>query len=131
MIDFDVIDQRKAEIVGKIEQPVSVYDLECILEGAFEGGSNYWISKVSNATPEIDCTYYSELVAVHDGKVTIEVDDDWGACPQYTRTIGREDVLRGLNLWATKCEGFAFDNMDAEDYDCILQLAMWGELIFG
>ena len=35
--DSAVEDAKKTQIVGKIEQPVSVYEIECILEGAFEG----------------------------------------------------------------------------------------------
>ena len=101
-------------------------DLLC---SAVEGGSNYWAAFRSiERTPELD------YIVVEVTEKEAHVDG-----PPVRRTITHDDLARGCTLLAAGpfpaavrhlCN-FLDENDDAETADVILQMAMFGELVYG
>jgi hypothetical protein len=100
---------------------VTAEDIDNILCGAFEGGSNYWISEVIVTRPVKDAKYASEVISKGGELKIIEDEDD----SEHTLTL--EKMLKGIGL----NRNYNFDDMDATDYDNILQYALFGKLIYG
>lgn len=99
--------------------------VRAVLEEAFVGGSLYWADRIEAVTPERGATWSDEVV--RGGTIRVIPRDD----PEYAREINIAAVVRGLQqaLWA----GFVrdVDYIDAGEADSVLQLAMWGEVIYG
>ena len=106
----------------QIEIEVTEEELAGILVTAVEGGSNYWAA-IRNYDPD-------------KGTATIwERDQDVAEKPGK-HAIGPDDIARGLQLAATK-EPETFNHWfgdrigDAGSCDNILQLALFGEIVYG
>lgn len=95
--------------------------MDDVLSGAFEGGITYWASAanfVSADEPrgsEYTDKYYTpkncvwELIT-EDGKVTLTYNKLWDAIEEH----------KGLP-----------EDWDADDYDTIVQMACFGEIVYG
>ena len=105
---------------------LTAYDISCILSGCFEGGSNYWINKVEIGE-EYDKDYKgfaSDYLDHEDRCLLIHGDHTW--------KLNAENMVKGYGLYCeAKNKIVSHDNMDAGDYDSILQYALFGELIYG
>ena len=104
--------------------------LKDVLVTAVEGGVTSWVERIRNYKPD-------------DGTVTL-VYENPNAQGSLTKDLTIEDVARGL---ARICDGSAqcgnrdhikraYDEMesgdiDADDADCIVQVAVLGEIVFG
>ncbi len=112
-------------IIDELEDRVNVtdYDIDCILSGCFEGGSNYWINSVTvKDFKGQDC---ASKVVGSGGTIIIQYD---GEKAELTQDM----MIKGLNLYYTKYENpLAIEDMDAGDYDSILQYALLGDLVYG
>ena len=104
---------------------LTAYDISCILVGCFEGGSNYWIESV-----EIDGDkkeykgFASDYLDHEDRWLLIHGDKVW--------KLNAENMVKGYGLYCeSKGKIVSHDDMDAGDYDSILQYALFGELIYG
>ena len=105
----------------KIEIEVSDKDVENLLIGAFEGGSNYWIKRRIAGVYPLDPDF--------DGEITIETIDN----EQFTLNQGA--IVAGLRVFATDC-GKHFGDWrsgrdDADTADVFLQCCLFGELVYG
>jgi hypothetical protein len=95
--------------------------LEGILVGCFEGGSNYWIDSVEiGDKPKAKYEWLSDIVPLGG---TLWITDDEGN--RHYLTINK--LLTGLR----KYRNSDFDDWDSLDYDNILQLALFGEIVYG
>lgn len=106
----------------KVEIEVTDQELIDILVTAVEGGSNYWAR-----FRKYDCDA---------GTVEVrESDQDTADKPGWHK-IGPEDIARGLQL-AAEFEPRTFDHWhgdrcgDAGSSDNILQLALFGTVVYG
>lgn len=118
---------------------VSRYDVACILCAAFEGGSNYWVRRVTGAHPKAE---YASEVPSHGGTLRLSFDREdmdegngKGRC-----TLALADVVRGIAsaLSDKDTYGGSFsmahvngDLQDAETADIILQHAVLGRVVYG
>lgn len=109
------------------------------LVSAFEGGSNYWLGKVD--PPFVAHSDYSTPEAYGENMVerTIYSDDDEdvGGDQGNHGKFNHENVQRGLKLmseleWAKRhFKDMTSENGDADTGDVLLQLIVFGELIYG
>ena len=110
---------------------LSVEDIDNIMTTALVGGINYWCGAAEVVG---DCIgkYASEQIArggtlvLHDA----ESNDKW--------ELNREKLLKGFKRWFDD-DGAQFapngqidwTSFDANDADCIIQYALFGEIVFG
>ena len=125
------------KVVGKAEFEVTENDIENIIITSFEGGSNYWMG-VDNSTKEWEnkpedepiSTWATKLildgkkVKLFDIEETDDQDEEWN--------LTLDKILKGIGL-NIKHRSFDADleNMDATTADCIIQYALFGEVVYG
>lgn len=129
-----------------IQVPVEVDDefFDNLLCTAFEGGSNYWIDHVIINHPAGDKpkgvpgSLWASAALNAGGSVMIYPQEE---ADVYRLT--KEKFVAGLQAWVSTYPGKAplttenkkgcLDgcNMDADDADCILQYALFKEVVFG
>ena len=103
--------------------------VEDILVTAFEGGINYWCTNVipeNDSWPE-NVTYVSECLT-HGTNIVIFEDDD-GETIQHLLTMHK--FLTGLEDYIRYKGTSIFDDFDAADADCVIQFAIFGEIVYG
>ncbi len=111
-----------------------VQDLLCC---ALEGGSNYWISSYEKRYPEgqtresLGIGYPHLELPFKGGSLLIHSGDGGPG----DKVLDIEAIKRGLQLLADKFpqywSDFMQDNEDADAGDAFLQLALFGNIIFG
>ena len=115
-------------------------DINDLVVTALEGGINYWCGKAVKKRDadgsffgiakedEDKITYASDLIGyggvlvLHDA----ESDDKW--------ELDAEKMVKGIVMHCEKSNiapSELMDNYDANDADCIVQYAVFGELVFG
>jgi|TARA_Y100001951_G_C11049991_1_gene135017 hypothetical protein len=116
---------------GKILAPTTVsnYNLNCILDTCFEGGSNYWIDRIVVVDDDYKGADYGSEVISCGGELKVFVDE--GNPHHLTKT----KLLQGCQLYVTGhsrvCgREWRPDDFDAEDTDIILQYALFGEVVY-
>lgn len=145
---MEPFDYSADDVVGKVEvvEEVTremVEDLLCAALDAAYGGSYYWIKnylahyngRSGKAGQQIGLDYFYECLTRggticfipedYDGK---DDEDNGEVC------IDLEQYLIGVKLWCQRLGMTVFtmyDNHDANDADNILQLALWGKVIYG
>jgi hypothetical protein len=115
-----------------IEIPVNItmQDIDDILTTAFEGGINYWCESVK-VDGEYLGEYASEQISRHGGLYLTDAEDD----QVYYLEIN--SFLNGLKLYLKDnpelVENGTIDtcNVDADVADCIVQLAIFKEVVYG
>ena len=103
-------------------------DLHYILCGALEGGIDYWGYLKQHATKPKGINWYvwcTEILL--DGKHIVigdvESDDEW--------SLTLENLIEGIKKNHIERPHSNKDNYDADDYDCIIQYALFDKLVFG
>ena len=112
----------------KTTYKVTAGDMDYVLVGAFEGGSNYWIEKVSVVDDDYKGGEYASDVIGLGGELLIHVSDG------DTIKLTQAKLLNGFQLYVDGGgKNFPFDltSPDAITYDMILQYALFGEVIYG
>jgi len=113
----------------KLEIEVSTETLQEIMIGAIESAIGYW-GGTDNRPQEFKADSMKDLTLgekvfeiIHSGGgVTIydiEDDDEW--------VLTYDKFISGLKQHGN----YYFDYMDDNDYDCILQYALFNEIVFG
>lgn len=100
-----------------------------ILTTAFEGGINYWCGKVTFA-PGVNPpkgTYASEALTKGCDLILYDAEE-----PELW-TLTLEKMLSGIKLYCEKRNTLITDDsiLDAEEADVVVQLALFGEVVFG
>lgn len=127
------------KVIGKISLDIiemTEQDIESIIVSSFEGGSNYWMG-LDNTTEGWSEKPKDEPLATWATKLILEgksiklydieeTDDD----TNWILTLDK--ILEGFKLNAIH-RPFASDknNFDAADADCIIQYALFGEVVYG
>lgn len=115
------------EVTLEIKKNITNEDIEDILIGAFEGGINYWCCSVSpkegwndsNKDKDIyDILFENGTLILED----IETDDTW--------ELDLEKVKKGISMYIRDYKA-DIDEFDGESYDCIIQYALFDEIVFG
>lgn len=107
-----------------------------LFTGAFEGGSNYWVRRISHR-PDFD----GSLTLDENDKLplnlpfTITYDNPDGDDATRRKRISRAAIDKGLSLMAAKAPrhfaNILDENDDAETADVFLQFVVLGDIIFG
>ena len=116
-----------------IDKELSDERIQDVLTGAFEGGSNYWYDILEYINPnKVKCNHpYIELPFIEGCGVVVADAED----PDTKAILNRKSIAKGLKLMANT-QAFHFRNILEEDDDCetsdvLLQLALFGEVVFG
>jgi hypothetical protein len=135
-------------VIGTINVPkvVTVEDMDYILIGCFEGGSNYWALDVGVVDDGSDDKWHGESHASSvpgaGGIIEITTDPLSGTInngrSEITYTdkthwlVTKDKMLDGLKLYYQKWnKPSEIEDMDAYDYDGVLQYAIFGEQVYG
>ena len=127
-------------IAGEITVPVSVtnWNLDCILSGCFEGGSNYWAEGIKVIDEDYKGAEFGSEVISHDGELDIFVNEYGSGDPkdETAYRLTKDKLLNGCEMYvagdsSTKGRAWNPDGMDAIDYDMILQYALFKKVIYG
>lgn len=106
------------QIKSKIND-LQIDDLVC---NALEGGINYWCTKVTVKDNDYKGGEWASDVISRGGVLILH---DAGESNDQELTLKK--LLAGIS----KYKSHDFDNMDAYDADCIVQLAIFGKVIYG
>lgn len=131
-----------ADLVVPFAVRVSRKDVADILCTAFEGGSTYWLRRVDEVRLVGAEGAYKSDVPSCGGALRLRFDDpkqeEGNGKGRFTLRL--DDVLRGIGLamgpWRENGSGYSLaqicgDEADAETADVVLQMAVFGEVIFG
>lgn len=128
------------DVVGSFSTTIEVKrelveDLLTTALDAAYGGSNYWIGdymahyngRDGRTGAAIGLDYYYECIT-RGGYIIFQPEDD-----DTNVTLDLERFIKGIKLWCDKFRGFGAlcEDHDANDADNILQLALWGEVVYG
>jgi hypothetical protein len=106
--------------------------IDDILTTAFEGGINYWCTKVSVRDGDFKGADYASMSVSKGATVDLTVDESDGAVD--VKPLTRESIIHGINE-ASKFKKQTIDafyeDHDAESADMAVQFAVFGKLIFG
>ena len=108
-------------------KPIEVTDehLDSILVGCFEGGSNYWITKVEVKKDDYKGAVYSSHVISKGGELYIYSEGS-----KYILT--KHSLIHGLQMYLDESKHKNWpDGGDAQTDDLILQYALFGEVVYG
>ena len=136
-----LLEDKAADIRGDVQPTVTVvkkysptpeewFDIaECIWVGALEGGSNHWIEYIDIG--DNDLKEGKEIVE-KNFEVIMYVDDGE---PQPTRWYRNsfDVIVDGIALLDDHRRGLVFSDLgqlDAYDYDLIIQLGTFGKEVF-
>ena len=121
---------------------ISDYRAAALLDGAVEGGSNYWYLIESMVEPETAvnpwgddyCPRYVSFPFSIGGAVVIkDIEDD----SDNTFVLDRTAIARGKRILMTSPDyslnyaDVLKENDDADTSDVFLQLCLFGEVIYG
>lgn len=134
----------ETETLGTVNVPFALTRqlADYILIGAFEGGINYWCldADLTASTARPQDIYYAVPGFVWELTV-LGGPVGTGAVRRLAKTTVRlteAGLVEGLQKyveWQSTKPGATdlpdFDNLDAGDYDCIVQFAVFGELVYG
>lgn len=111
-------------IMQTVEVPQGlVDDLVCT---AFEGGCAEWIDRINVYNRPADCVYSSDALT-RGGHYVITVDGR-----KHELTLER--FIEGIRFFCVvtgKTVDVLGEDHDADDADCIMQYALFGEVVYG
>jgi hypothetical protein len=138
------------ETVIDVQTKVTDERIRDLLVGALEGGSDYWIVNVKYKLPKglsvcdfkeggkfaLDLYYNpSQLIPFHEGcslLISVDMNED-GKLKRHV--LNREAMEKGVQLMSEKYPRHYADlineNDDSDTSDVFLQLALFGEIVFG
>jgi len=115
------------------ESEINSEEINDLMVAALEGGINYWCRKaVIDYVPveHRDIVQYASDVIGYDGSLILydaESDDKY--------LLNQEKFLEGVKMAIEHFDYSSFedllDNHDAETADCIVQFALFGEIVYG
>lgn len=110
-------------------------DIDDIMCSAFEGGITYWCRKV-DVVGKFLGEYASEQISRGGALILWDSEED-----NVSYTLDKEMLLKGVELAITNRDYEEYEwyengvldcaQVDADVADCIVQYALFGEIIFG
>lgn len=103
------------------------------LTSAFEGGSNYWITRYKIAEPATACkhTYIQDIPILGGALLLYTIEGEW------TKPLTLGALVEGATLMASKYPRHFSDMVsddgraDATTGDVLLQMSLFGDIVFG
>lgn len=126
------------DIVGEVVIPTKIPRVwvEHMFSTALEGGINYWCPKVElvGAWQE-GLRYLADHLSYGRKLIVFEDEDETGNPETWKRhELTLDKWLTGFRLWCLhidKTPQGVYDNYDIEHADCIVQFALFGEIVYG
>jgi hypothetical protein len=122
---------NKAVVNIQVAVSFTENDINDIMVGAIEGGINYWgfVSAATKKTKPQDVAT-SEWCArkLLDGETVVIVDIE-DREERFELTL--EKLQKGIQMNANLFDHHIVDEMDAEDYDRIIQYALFEDVVYG
>jgi hypothetical protein len=132
---------KEFDVNVQLNNKASETDINDLVSTALEGGINYWCGS-ARIKKDADKNYVgvapenrekvefaSDVISQGGTLVLRDVED-----PKEVWELNLENMLKGIAQHCTK-KGMSvaelMDNYDACDADCIIQYALFGELVFG
>lgn len=134
----------------KVVQEITHQRISDLLIGAFEGGSDYWMAgyqvvknvakkdyeRLGNSVGvEGAINRYSFLPLLPDNGLIIKLQDPHDVDPEKIAVLNLESIQKGLQVLADKyphhLRDIISENDDANTADCLVQAAIFGELVYG
>ena len=112
-------------ITIKVDFTVSYQDIDDIIVGCLEGGSNYWIWKAKALNSDFKGAKYLSEIITKGGRIVFTTFEE------EEFVLGLNKMKKGLKQYAKEKQGINPEEMDADDYDSILQYALFNELVYG
>jgi hypothetical protein len=112
----------------KIQKDLSLSkdDIDNIVAGALEGGITYWCTKAKVVNKEYKDGEFTNSVVSRGGSIELYEDDG------SFKVLDLEKLKKGIKTYyETNKRPFDIDDMDADDYDVIIQLAVFDEVVYG
>ena len=142
------------EVVGTIAIPLSFTQVDIcdILVGAIEGGINYWGTVVGYTNTLLskedlrDVILRETILPIVYNKPNDEPISTWVAhlilqgnvvyfadIEDLTdiSALTLENLMEGIRLNQNRRGNSTYEDYDATDYDCIMQYAMFGRVVYG
>ena len=116
--------------IGKVRKVIDISseDIEEVLVGAFEGGSNYWLRKVKVVDDDYKGgEYASDVVGLGGELILTTMEGEKHKLTQAKMIDGFQKYLDNGGIHFP----FGYGNPDAWTYDTILQNALFGEQVYG
>ena len=138
MLEFD---DKGVVVKVPIELALTENDIETIIVGGFEGGIDYWagFSKAdnkdtfSNKPKSEPVSTWATKVLIEGGTIYLYDNEEWnGESEKKLLPLDLKRLVNGVRLnhlnreWDNDIE-----NGDVVTYDCIIQYALFGELVYG
>jgi len=134
--------EKTEAFVFDIMQPIVIgYDkVSSLIASALEGGSNYWYSIVRKNKKHESDRFMHDIVLNGGSLIITDQDPNDSEGAEYTLDYAavRRGVERLLKMRTKdgkrmhrQALNLIGDNADAETADCFLQLALFGEVMYG
>lgn len=125
------MNEKKYTVRPEVEVNLSQQDIDDIMAVAMEGGICYWCRKA-----EVVGEYLGEYASDQISRGGALILHDAESAQTWELTL--EKFLKGVKLYFEQgCHVNVEDNaidtcdIDANDADCIIQFAVFGEVVFG
>ena len=124
--------EKKFTIRPQIEVNLTQQDIDDIMVTALEGGINYWCRKA-----EVVGEYLGEAASDQISRGGSLILHDAESSDKWELTLDK--FLKGVGLYIKEGSGVMVEDfklvdigcIDGPDADCIIQYALFGELVFG
>lgn len=114
----------EVEVARKVT--LTQQDIDDLITTALEGGINHWCDKVTLLTPMPEGAEWLSEAVSRGGMLTLHYDGG------NSVNIDLGLVLNGIKLWMERfSKGYGIQSADANDADNIVQLAVFGEVVYG
>ena len=125
------MNEKKFTVRAEVEVNLTQQDIDDIMVAALEGGICYWCRKA-----EVVGEYLGEYASDQISRGGALILHDAESAPTWELTLVK--FLYGVKLYFEQgCHGQVEDSaidtcdIDASDADCIVQFAIFGEVVFG
>lgn len=132
---------KKMKVSITTEHVFSIEEINDLIVGALEGGINYWcgsarIKKMPDksffgvAIEDQDKVELASDVVGYGGTLILRDVED----PTEKWELNIEKMLNGIKMHCTNTNRSPkelIDDYDVDDCDCIIQYALFGELVYG
>lgn len=126
------MNDKEFTVRSHIEVTLTQQDIDDIMVTALEGGINYWCRK-AEVEEENRCGDWGHEQIARGGVLILH---DAEGSEKWKLTL--EKFLNGVKLYFEQGNHVQVDdgridasNIDSTDADCIIQLALFGEIMFG
>jgi hypothetical protein len=134
MIQFGNAIVGEVEITKKIQ--LTENDIETIIVNGLEGGINYWAGLDSHKNSmwletkpkDEPISTWATKKLIENGKIILHDIE----APEETEVLTLEKLINGYRLnCIERPEDCNIEIGDASTYDCIIQYALFGEIVYG